>query len=97
MNPTCAACGGHCCKVGFIVQVFPNEPLYDNEKYVHQAIEAYSGAEFRNMKSNGDGYTCIALGEHGECTVWDKRPQSCRDFEVNGERCKALRKHYGRP
>jgi Fe-S-cluster containining protein len=49
------------------------------------------------MKSNGDGYTCIALSEDGRCTIWDKRPQMCRDFEVESERCKAIRKEYNRP
>jgi Fe-S-cluster containining protein len=93
----CGWCGGQCCKVGFIVQVFPDEPLYNDDKYIHRAIEAPSGNEFRNMKSNGDGYTCVALGEDGKCTVWDKRPQMCRDFEVESDRCKAIRKEYGRP
>ena len=93
----CLSCRGHCCKVGFIVPVNSHEQIYDDEKYVHKAIEPGSGREFRNMKSNGDGYTCIALGKSGECMIWDKRPQACRDFEVDGKRCKALRHHYGRP
>jgi len=96
LSEPCKSCRGHCCRVGFIVQVAPHEPLYESD-YVHQALNPGNGKEFRNMKSNGDGYTCIALGEHGECTVWPVRPQMCRDFEADGERCKALRKEYGRP
>jgi Fe-S-cluster containining protein len=96
INPTCAACGGHCCKVGFIVRVDPGEVLYDSD-YVHYAMELGTERDFRNMKSNGDGYTCIALGANGECTVWPERPKRCREFEVDGDRCRALRKHYGRP
>jgi Fe-S-cluster containining protein len=97
MDEPCKSCKGHCCKVGFIVPVMPDEILFNDEYLVHRAFEIPAGIPFRNMKSNGDGYTCIALGKSGECTVWEKRPQACRDFEVEGERCKALRKEYGRP
>ena len=97
MEEPCLSCRGHCCKVGFIVQVMPNEELFNDERYVHQAYDVPNGVPFHNMKSNGDGYTCIALGERGECTIWDKRPQVCREFDADGERCKALRKEYGRP
>lgn len=93
----CGWCGGQCCKVGFIVQVFPDEPLYNDKNFVHKAVEAPSGKPFHNMKSNGDGYTCIALAKDGKCTIWDKRPQMCRDFEVESDRCKAIRTEYGRP
>ena len=93
----CQRCDGQCCRVGFVVQVFPGEKLYGDGRYVHKSIQAPSGKPFHNMKSNGDGYTCIALDENGKCTVWDKRPQMCRDFEVDSERCKAIRKEYGRP
>lgn len=97
INSLCEKCAGQCCKVGFIVTVFPNEPLYDDDAYVNKSHSLENGAPFHNMKSNGDGYTCIALGSKGECTIWSRRPQMCRDFEVNGPRCIALRKEYGRP
>lgn len=95
VNSLCAACGGQCCKVGFIVQVLPTDKLYNNKEYVHNTV-AVHGESFQHMKSNGDGYTCKAL-KNGVCQVWKKRPQACRDFEVDGDRCKALRRYYGRP
>lgn len=97
VNSLCKNCAGQCCKVGFIVEVFPDEPLYDDDAYVNKSCNLVNGAPFHNMKSNGDGYTCIALGVRGECTVWERRPQECRDFEVDSDRCQGLRKHYGRP
>lgn len=88
----CKSCMGHCCKVGFIVPVGETDEIYNDEALVWQNVNT-----IKNMKSNGDGYTCIALGNSGECTIWPKRPQACRDFETNGPRCLALRKQYGRP
>jgi len=93
----CSRCEGQCCKVGFIVDVTPTDAIYNDLEYVHKYVDLNSGIEKRNMKSNGDGYTCIALAEDGRCKIWDRRPQACRDFAVDSERCKAIRKEYGRP
>jgi len=88
----CKSCKGHCCKVGFIVEISPYDEIYNDGNLVWQNENMP-----KNMKSNGDGYTCIALGKEGECTIWSKRPSMCREFEVNGDRCKAIRFLYGRP
>ena len=88
----CKSCKGQCCKVGFIVTVTETDIIYNDESLVHQ-----NEGFIKNMKSNGDGYTCIALDSEGKCSIWQKRPQACRDFEANSDRCKALRKLYGRP
>jgi len=96
MNDVCKKCDGHCCKVGFIVRVFPNEEIYNDDNYVNKSVEFFDEIPFHNMKSNGDGYTCIALN-NGMCSIWNKRPLMCRDFEVESDRCKAIRKEYNRP
>jgi len=88
----CRSCQGHCCKVGFIVEILSSDEIFNDETLVWQNIRLA-----KNMKSNGDGYICIALGKEGECTIWEKRPQACKDFAVNGERCKMIRKTYERP
>jgi len=92
--PTCAACKGVCCKVGLMISISPSEEIYNDEKYVKQ-IDSING--FRYMKSKGDGYTCIALGDQGECTIHERRPQVCKNFEVNCQRCKELRRYNERP
>lgn len=92
MIEPCKSCKGHCCKVGFIVCVSKSDTIYNDETLVWQ-----NKTISKNMKSKGDGYTCIALGDVGECTIWEKRPQACRDFEADGDRCKSIRKFYGRP
>lgn len=93
----CKSCQAQCCKVGYIIKVYPNEEIYKDDAYVHKSMEPGTTEPFHNMKSNGDGYTCIALGKNNECTIWDKRPQMCRDLEANGAQCLALRKHFNRP
>lgn len=93
----CFRCGGTCCKVGYIVRVHPDEELYGDERYVHMIDGCDLGESFHHMKSNGDGYTCIALGSDNRCTIWERRPRACRLYEVDSPRCKSIKKEYNRP
>lgn len=88
----CQQCGGTCCKVGFSVHVLPDEPLYTDDRYVRIDKADPKDSEFRKMKTKEDQLICIALGDDNKCTVWDKRPRECRNFEVDSETCKAVRR-----
>jgi Fe-S-cluster containining protein len=93
----CKSCKGQCCNVGFVVPVFQYELIYNNLEIVNQNEWPLEDGPFKTMKSNGDGYTCICLKNDGTCGIWEQRPQTCKDFEVNGNRCLSIRKIYGKP
>ena len=95
MSEICFKCGGLCCKVGYIIQVFPDDEIYGDDRYVHIIPKGGmddDDGEFHHMKSNGDGYTCVALNSDNKCTIWHKRPRICREYAVDGPRCTTLRK-----
>jgi Fe-S-cluster containining protein len=39
------------------------------------------------MRKKADRLTCVALGKDGHCTIYNERPQTCKDFEVGESRC----------
>jgi len=88
MTEPCLSCEKCCCRVGFIVEIFETDEIFNDESLVWQNKNMR-----KTIKSNGDGYTCIALKENGECNIYHKRPRVCREFEAGGERCVALRKY----
>jgi len=82
--PACAGCG-KCCHL--LVELAP---------FGDDVPEAYvvEHAGVRCMDQQGDG-ACIALDPDTQlCTIYDRRPQVCRDFERGGALC--LRTVFGR-
>ena len=61
---------------------------------------AYDEYAMRVREKDG-GFQCIALrgvvGEQVTCTIYDRRPEFCRDFVPGEERCLLARKARGLP
>lgn len=75
----CAAC---CCRMPVLVLGDPLVP----ERYVR---EDESGLAF--MAQGDDGW-CIALDRNTlRCTIYEWRPQICRDFAMGGLDCQDIR------
>lgn len=50
-----------------------------------------AGARLPSMRRRADG-SCAALDrEAGACTIYARRPQTCRAFEVGGRLCRLAR------
>ena len=75
----CAAC---CCRMPVLVLGDPLVP----ERYVR---EDESGLSF--MAQGDDGW-CVALDRNTlRCTIYEIRPQICRDFDMGGIDCQEIR------
>lgn len=86
---TCLA-PGHCCR-----SVFLNGGSADSridapmsfERAEHLAMRY--GLPFRPSEQQADGswlWSCPALGEDGRCTIYEHRPQLCRDYAAGSDR-----------
>ena len=74
--PACAGCG-RCCHL--VVELRAGDRVPEAFVVTHDAT--------RCMDQRGDG-ACIALDPATRlCTIYDRRPQTCRDFDRGGERC----------
>ena len=96
--PDCMTCGA-CCAVMPCVGVPPTVKL-DPELYWDITKETDTGEIVvdRYVRRDGETFACSAL-EIGEtnvsCTIYESRPQMCRDFEAGSDRCHALRRAVG--
>ena len=80
MNNVCTSCGGKCCQG--IIEVSPSDAIFNDRRLTTDAFG------LRAMQLNG--FNCIAL-KNGKCSIYDKRPRVCRDFEVGCQRCENYR------
>ena len=79
MNNTCQECGGKCC-VG-IIDVYSTDEIYYDDTLVCEM----EGRDYDRAMQTDENQKCIAL-KGGRCSIYEKRPQVCRTFEV-GNRC----------
>ncbi len=84
MNDLCKKCAGECCK-------YINIPLWDMP-------EDIEWMEARGYILENDGSLiwripsrCKHLSDEGMCKIYDTRPQTCRDYEVEGGACNRAR------
>ena len=78
--PPCAGCGA-CCRL--VVELKPGVDAIPDELTARR-----EGSHF--MDQRGDG-TCVALDLQTRlCTIYDRRPQTCRKFERGGSRCRQV-------
>lgn len=84
MNKTCKKCGGKCC-VGTI-EVFLNDEIYSDTSLTKECRE---DDYYRAMIVDNQN-KCIALKD-GLCSIYDKRPSICKDFEFDSGCCRRLK------
>ena len=75
---TCATCRANCCRLEVMLITDTGVP----EKYI--AIDDWGGMTMARLE---DGW-CAALDRSTMlCTIYDKRPWICREFEMGGYEC----------
>jgi Fe-S-cluster containining protein len=84
--PACAGCGS-CCHL--VVELVPGTDDVPEELVVEHA-------GVRCMDQHGDG-ACVALDPVSRlCTIYERRPRTCRDFNRGESLClRALFRHRG--
>jgi hypothetical protein len=91
---SCGSCGACCREAYHEVPVGPEEPI---RALRPDLVTAREGA-FVIARPSGQ---CVALARDDEgqrsyaCTIYEQRPQHCRDFEVGGPNCLEARQRVG--
>jgi Fe-S-cluster containining protein len=96
--PECMTCGA-CCVLMPCVGVPPTAKL-DPELFWDITTETDSGEIVvdRYIRRDGETLICSALDVKETsvaCSIYESRPQMCRDFEAGSDRCHALRRAVG--
>lgn len=96
--PDCMTCGA-CCALMPCVGVPPTADLAP-ELYWDITKETASGEIVvdRYLRRDGETLICSALDvteTSVACSIYETRPQMCRDFEAGSDRCHALRRAVG--
>lgn len=68
-----------------IIDVQPTDPVFADK----QLTVPQEGTNIRRMRTNSE-QRCIAL-VYGLCSIYEKRPQACRDFQVGNRICLNVR------
>lgn len=77
--PACAGCG-KCCHL--VVELNPLDRVPEEWVVEHDGV--------RCMEQRGNG-ACVALDDATQlCTIYDSRPQVCRDFERGAALCRGV-------
>jgi Fe-S-cluster containining protein len=75
---TCASCAASCCRLE--VMLMPEDDVPD----ALTAVDRWGGTVMARLN---DGW-CAALDrETMLCTIYERRPSVCRDFEMGGSDC----------
>lgn len=86
---SCLGCKGCCTSVGVNIRdtediIFPVE--LTEIIYLRPDLYPPLGKRFRVMKHK-ENKECIALDDNGHCTIYEYRPQVCKDFERGSQEC----------
>lgn len=77
--PPCAGCG-RCCHL--VVELRPGDRVDEELVVEHDGL--------RCMDQRGNG-ACVALDAATQlCTIYETRPQTCRDFARGGNLCRMI-------
>lgn len=86
---SCRGCG-KCC---FLIDPFLDVEIFDDDDIPPTLIEeryGYQNVFTKWMKRRQDG-SCIALNlKNMECTIYEKRPRECREFNYDHPICKRI-------
>lgn len=80
MNKMCQKCGGKCCQG--IIDVYSIDDIFYDDTLVCE----YEGMDYDRVMRMDENQRCIAL-KNGKCSIYDKRPEVCRAFEVGNPCC----------
>lgn len=78
---SCKGCGACCSHLS--VELIPGKD--DVPDYMTEFVKDYA-VDVEVMKQRTDG-RCIALGKDNICTIYNRRPQVCKDFERGKPEC----------
>lgn len=87
-------CTGHCCR-DITINVTPGqlaERVHRADEHGDQARLISSVLVYDRTFEWQDGtlgylYQCRELLPSGDCAIYDRRPQMCRDYASDGQRC----------
>lgn len=97
--PECSSCG-LCCTAFVRIPAEPESKVEDDETIrVIKSIGEFEIVVDRFIKRDPNDFRCTKLeGEPGvavSCSIYERRPNSCRVFEAGSDRCHAIRRAYG--
>jgi Fe-S-cluster containining protein len=84
MNDLCAECGGKCCQG--IIDVYYTDEIFNDPSLVKRV----ENDRFDAVMLTDENFRCIAL-KNGKCSIYEKRPQICREFKVGCSCCENFR------
>ena len=91
-EPDCTACGACCIGLSVILSASDEARLAADEVLALTRID--SEGRWRSMKQRSGG-ACSALFRDAAgrflCSIYDRRPDACREFEGGSRRCVELR------
>lgn len=76
-SPPCDKCSGYCCKSNREVSV---ELTEGEEELFPEAVKVSNGLGEMVYGIPNVGGQCMHLGEDDRCTIYDRRPELCRDY-----------------
>ena len=85
MSATCEQCGGKCCR-NLLLKMANQTP------YMRDWMELRGVVVGEHWFVNAP---CQHLTLEGACAIYENRPQACRDYETDGEQCRATRRALG--
>lgn len=96
--PDCIPCGA-CCVYGLVIPINRREPE-PLECYIEVMLDDAPDVVIERVfeRDERDGRCVNMAGEVGVeigCTVYNDRPQICRDFDAGSDRCFGYRRMYG--
>ncbi|MDF1644002.1 MAG: YkgJ family cysteine cluster protein [Pseudomonadales bacterium] len=84
-QPTCSKCEACCCRLEVFILTETGVP----ERHIEE--DQWGG---RTMARLDDGW-CSALNRNTmACTIYNVRPDICRELEMGGGECKTIRADY---
>lgn len=84
-NVSCAQCEACCCR---------QEAMLFGDAEVPDDLTVINPLGKQSMARLADGW-CVALDRKTKrCTIYDKRPWICREFEMGGDECLAARAEH---
>lgn len=95
--PDCLTCGA-CCMFLFAVGVKPTDDV-PPENFWNITDESGEIVVDDYLKRDAETLFCAALNVTADgqmpCGIYERRPQTCRNFEAGSDKCRAIRRIYG--